>query len=102
MSVHEPHPPINVSGLADDCDRCAEYAANPLDLDNVNLRRIIEIALDPNRLSGYYSTNDLVAAAKVLTLLEKFGRLAEVAPGSVQDYLRRAWRLDAVIYERSV
>lgn len=39
MSTHTYHPDIHDNGLADDCDRCAEHAADPFrGLDDSNLR----------------------------------------------------------------
>ena len=36
MASHVHHPPIDEHGLADDCDRCAELADRPLELDTIN------------------------------------------------------------------
>lgn len=43
MSVHSFHPDSHTHGLADNCERCAEHAANVYTLDNDNLRALYEL-----------------------------------------------------------
>lgn len=89
-AMHTHHPP----GLHDDCPRCAEQAEDPFGtLDNENLVALVNLALDRDRLSRGRSETELVAAATVLTALERAGRLAETHPGGVERYLRERWHL---------
>ena len=46
MSSHGPHPRISDAGLADECERCHQIAADPFtNLDDDNLVAIIERTL---------------------------------------------------------
>lgn len=38
MASHAYHPDTHDHGLADECERCAELARQPLDLDNENFK----------------------------------------------------------------
>lgn len=87
MTMHSFHPDTHEHGLADDCPRCAEHAAHPIQsLDHENLRRIMELALDQGRAATYH---DQVAAAQVLTALERAGHLARTDPDIFFLYLQR-------------
>lgn len=98
------HPDVHIAGLADDCERCAELAAWPIrDLDDEVLAALVRLAVHPNRLSECRSLTEAVASASVLTALERVGRLAQVAPDAVADYLKTRWSVDtlkAVAFER--
>ena len=88
MSVHTLHPDSHTHGLADGCPRCDEHAADPINtLDERNLRRIIELAVHPDRFSVALTETDLVAAAKVLTTLERAAHLMRVSPQPVFAFL---------------
>ncbi len=90
MTVHAVHPDTHEHGLADDCDRCAELAADPVrTLDHINLGRIMRLAVDEDRLANPSTHNDMVAAARVLTALEHAGHLARTDPQIVCDFLAR-------------
>ena len=69
MSVHNHGPVTHTEGLQDDCDRCAEMAEKPTDLDSENLKRIwsgtILTRLD---MVAY---NNLYRAAVVVQRLEE-------------------------------
>lgn len=101
MPVHTQHPDVLTHGLDDDCPRCEEIAERPIkELDRTNLRRIMLIATDKNRLAAnaLYTTNDLIASAKVLTLMEQAGHLAETGPGLLFEYLKR-WGVEVTSYK---
>lgn len=91
MSIHDHEPMMRTAGLQDGCARCVEHADHPLQtLDRGNLRRLIGIAVERNRLANSeYTHLDLVAAAKVLTALEHAGHLIETDPEAVIDYFKR-------------
>lgn len=43
MAVHSQHPTTHEHGLADDCPRCAQHAAEPfIGLDDANLAALVE------------------------------------------------------------
>jgi hypothetical protein len=87
MTIHNVHPDTHTHGLADDCPRCAEHAENPIrSLDHENLRRIMELAVDQGGSATYL---DQVAAANVLTTLERAGHLARTDPDIFFTYLQR-------------
>jgi hypothetical protein len=90
MTMHSIHPDTHEHGLADDCERCAEHAQHPIQsLDQENLRRIMRLAVNLDRLSVAFSYNDQVASAKVLTALEHAGHLARTDPEIVCSFLAR-------------
>lgn len=92
ISHNIPHPP----GLADGCERCAEHAASPtVSLDQETLREVMRLAVYRSLIPR--SGAEAVAAANVLTLLERFGRLAEAAPELCEQYLRERWHLNCHI-----
>jgi hypothetical protein len=94
MTVHSSSP--HTSGqLRDDCARCAEHAADPFrDLDDTMLHRLVCITQDPARfISEDYTEADLIAAANVLTVMEKCGRLFQASPNTMREYLRNKWRV---------
>lgn len=89
-SIHSPHPDTHTHGLHDGCPRCEEHAEHPIQsLDDANLGRIVRLAVDPNRFAHALSHLELVAAAKVLSTLEKVGPLYRVAPMEVLAMLSR-------------
>lgn len=89
---------LHEAGLQDGCGGCEEAAENPIrDLDEVMLGQLVTLAVHPDRFSVGRSDMELVAAAKVLTVLEQTGHLAEVAPETVATYLTERWRLEASI-----
>ena len=90
MTIHTVHPDSHTHGLADDCPRCAEHAEDPVStLDGDNLRRIVRLAVDPDRFANALSETDLVAAAKVLNLLERVGHISRYAPAELLIFLGR-------------
>lgn len=90
MTVHSVHPNTYECGLADDCPRCTEHAENPIaSLDQPNLKRIMALALHPDRFSVALTETDLVAAAKVLTTLERAGALRRTDPLLFDQYMMR-------------
>lgn len=67
MASHGPHPDTHTHGLADDCPRCEEHAANPFyGLDEDNLRELIRRVreYEPAR-----SDNELLAMRNVRVAL---------------------------------
>jgi hypothetical protein len=89
---------LHTHGLQDGCAACAAHAANPIrDLDDVMLRNLTYLAYRHDRLTMARSDAEAVASAKVLTVLEQAGHLAETAPETVAQYLRERWRLKVEI-----
>lgn len=96
-TTHTIHDDIREAGLADDCERCAEHAENPIrDLDSGNLRNLIELAV--NRDIHPRTNAEGVAVANVLTAMERFGRIAEANPEAAMAYLSK-WGITVVMYE---
>jgi hypothetical protein len=93
-TIHTHHGMLE--GLVDGCPRCAEHAEAPLyELDATQLRRLVALAADPKRLSRTdVSVLDLEAAAKVLTQMERCGKLFEIAADTMLTYLQTKWRID--------
>lgn len=90
MTMHSLHPDTHTHGLADDCPRCVEHAEHPIQsLDQANLRRILALAVDRDRLGQPATYLDQVAAAKVLTALEHAGHLARTSPDMFFAHLER-------------
>ena len=91
MTMHTIHPDSHTHGLADDCPGCAEHAEHPImSLDRENLRRIMALALDPDRFGRSDATHtDLVAAASVLTALERAGALRRTDRVLFDRYMER-------------
>lgn len=90
MTIHTIHEDSHTHGLADDCPRCAEHAEDPVStLDGENLRRIVLLAVDEDRFGNALTDTDLVAACKVLNLLERVGTISRYAPGELLTFLRR-------------
>jgi hypothetical protein len=84
--------------LQDGCPRCLELAEWPIrDLDETMLANLVALAVDPERLSKGRSEAELIAAANVLSQLERTGRLVDVAPQAVEEYLRDHWKVDCEI-----
>lgn len=95
---HRAHGDVHEVGLQDHCEGCAEIAEDPFSrADSVLLRNLAALAIDRDRLGKLRSTNEGVAAAQILTTLERVGKLAELAPETVQSYLRERWRLQVRI-----
>lgn len=89
---------VHEAGLQDGCPRCAEHAEHPLrDLDDRMLRDLIELATSPRRSERVRSETEAIAAANVMTALERTGKLCEVAGEVVAEYLRDRWHLEADI-----
>jgi hypothetical protein len=96
--LHVGHPDIHEAGLADGCPACEQIALDPIGhLDEDALLALIQQAVSDDRLAQGRSRNELVASAAILTVLERVGRLASVAPEPVAAYLRDRWRLHAQI-----
>lgn len=88
MTMHSIHPDTHTHGLADDCERCAEHAADPLrGLDDENLTRLIHAAVDRSIPPLTYT--DAVASASILTTLEHAGHLYRTAPDLVGEFFSR-------------
>jgi hypothetical protein len=97
--MHTIHDDIRDVGLVDGCPRCEEHAEHPIrDLDLANLRRLIELACD--RSIRPRSQAEGVAAANVLTAMERFGKIAEADPAMAVDYLKR-WGIEVVAFDVS-
>lgn len=96
-AVHSAHPPVQEAGLADGCPACEEIALDPTaHLDDETLAQLAALAVSDDRLDRGRSETELVAAANVLSTLERVGRLASTAPGVVAWYLRERWRVDVL------
>ena len=96
-TTHTIHEDIYTHGLDDDCERCKEHAENPIrDLDKTILHRLVEMAVD--RSIKPRSEAEGVAVANVLTVMEKFGRLAESHPEAAVAYLDR-WGIEVVLMD---
>lgn len=90
MAMHSLHPDTHTHGLADDCERCAEHAEHPIQsLDEVNLRRIMQLAVGEDRWVRSATYTDRVAAGRVLTVLEHAGHLARTDPVLFSEFLSR-------------
>jgi hypothetical protein len=90
VTIHSIHPDTHTHGLADECERCAEHAQHPIQsLDTVNLRRIMALAVDRDRLGQPATYTDQVAAGRVLTTLEHAGHLARTDPVLFAEFLSR-------------
>lgn len=90
MTMHTYHDDTHTHGLADDCPRCAEHAEDPVrSLDGENLRRIVLLAVDPDRFSSALTHTDLVAAAKIINLFEQVGHVSRYAPNELRAFLAR-------------
>lgn len=86
---HSLHPDIHTHGLADDCPECSDAAEQPWRyLDERALAALVELAATDDRLARARSEAEAVASANVLTQMERFGRLASVAPVAL-TYLER-------------
>lgn len=96
--IHRAHGDVHEVGLQDHCDGCEEIAERPIaNADTLLLQFLTVLAVDRERLVKIRSTNEGVATAKILTLLEQVGKLSEIAPTAVEEYLRERWHLDASI-----
>jgi hypothetical protein len=92
MASHSVHPDIHEHGLADDCERCAEIAAEPWKyLDRDGLGRIVVLVTNPDTRFDFRTNNEGVAFAKVMTALEHSGALFASAPSTVERYLNERW-----------
>lgn len=108
---------IAADGLQDGCGRCAELAADPLNLDDDMLRDLVRRTLT-NRFGAWHngegdvpsvfgaardgeprSDTEAVAMANTMTLLERVGRLYRAAGPSVVLYLVERWRIATSIKE---
>lgn len=99
--MHVPHGDIHTDGLFDDCPGCAEIAENPIrEADSRLLKQLVELAADRERLVKGRSETELIASAKILTHLERTGRVCEVAGDVVATYLNERWHLGAEINPR--
>ncbi len=89
MSAHTFHPDPHEHGLADDCPRCAEQAADPVNgLDERNLTRLLELSFDPDRRwSATY--NDQVAIANLLNVLDRAGHIGRTCPELFAAHMAR-------------
>lgn len=74
MATHVPHPDTHEHGLADDCERCAELAQHPLELDNANFQ-----AAWLRMLSTSFNTGEPRQPARSGNEAELLGRLYEYA-----------------------
>jgi hypothetical protein len=90
MASHTYHPDTHEFGLADDCDRCAEHATRPHELDDQNLAalwlRMLDVEFGPGDAS-YRSKNEAKAGKylyDVALLLERFG----VSPFMLREQVR--------------
>lgn len=98
-TTHTIHEDISSHGLAPGCPRCAEHAENPVrDLDLENLRALVNLAV--NRDIRARSETEAIAAAKVLTAMEQFGRIAEAYPEEALSYLQK-WGITIIGFEIS-
>lgn len=96
-TTHTVHEDISSHGLAPGCPRCAEHAENPIrDLDTENLRVLVNLAV--NRDIRPRSVAEEVAAANVLTAMERFGRIAEAYPEEALAYLQK-WGIEILGFE---
>jgi hypothetical protein len=78
MTVHRPHPDSHTHGLADDCERCAEHAANPFEgLDERNLAELYRRVLNHERSR---SENEGIAMHQVRLVANKARMLGMVMP----------------------
>ena len=99
MSTHRPHPDSHDFGLADDCERCAEHAANPTaTLDGANLRKLVFRATDPSLPAR--SENEATAIANLTGALDAVGRMCQISPELVVEFLRDRYRVPLVVEER--
>jgi hypothetical protein len=102
VSVHAPHVDTHEHGLQDDCERCAEHAEHPLrSLDASNLRALVGIA-HPGQPPYARSETEQIAATAMLNLLEQIGKLAQVAPDELGEYLHDRWHILASFERYSV
>lgn len=91
--MHSYHGDIHEIGLQDDCEACMEHAKNPTrDLDDVMLRNLIFGAVNRNTYVIRTHT-EAVAIANILNIMERFGKLCEVAPQYAVRYLQKNWRI---------
>ena len=74
MATHVPHPDTHEHGLADGCVRCAELAAQPLELDNPNFQ-----AAWRRMLSTQFNTGEPRMPARSQAEAQLLGRLYEYA-----------------------
>ena len=85
MTVHTVHPDSHAYGLADDCERCAEHAKNPINtLDAANIRLLVQRVQNnaPAR-----SNNEATAMENIRTALEHAASLFSVDPSGVLRYM---------------
>jgi len=91
MPSHSVHEDTHTHGLNDDCDRCAQLASRPWELDDDNLRtawnRMLAVEFaDPEKMS-YRSDNEARLGKRLYemaVLLERLGvnpRTIAVVPG---------------------
>lgn len=73
MTIHTIHGPITQYGLADDCPRCQEHAANPLEgLDASNIGRLFagkDLFTDLDRIAALNIRNEYNHAVDVIKRL---------------------------------
>jgi hypothetical protein len=106
---HTYHPDSKLHGLADDCLRCAEHAENPFaSMDEQSLTLLLHRTL-ANRFGSEdgkgpfgphlvaRSETEAVAMASIMNVLERAGRMAEVAPNLLVIYLQNRWRASVVV-----
>lgn len=98
MATHNGHSDIGEYGLAEGCERCVEIAGDPFRHgDETLLRRLMRDATAvPRDFSG--TEPQLIATKHVLDTLERAGRIAEVAPEALAEYLER-WGVIATIHK---
>ena len=95
-TTHTVHEDVHTHGLADDCERCAEHAQDPLrGLDEETLRNLLERVV--NR-EGYRSENERVAIISMTRALQEAASLAELSPLLFAKYMKsRGVHLIAVV-----
>ena len=95
MTMHTQHPDTHDNGLADDCERCAEHAADPFHgLDDANLSALVVRTQAWMRDEEFpRSNNETVAMRVVETAIlraRKIERLSsDLAPKQITDEQRR-------------
>jgi hypothetical protein len=62
MATHTVHPDTHENGLADDCPRCDELAASPLELDETNFlaawERMLEVEFSRGNGAEHYRSEN--------------------------------------------
>lgn len=95
--THDPHPDVHTHGLADNCVRCADLALAPGNLDQEAYGDLIDRTIrwytGGREDSRPRSETEALAMSVVYNTLNAAGRIAEVAPLQLAQYLNHRWRV---------